>query len=275
MPRALVVHVLLGGHGQLFGFTFLIFSLLLGTVFGAASEPIIGHSYDRRAPGVIVRVDDSGASTGNETIYAVDATFTDDRGAVRHVRSYTSPAPLVDTPVTVRYQYADPEHSVIDGMRTHHFSWWGVLIPLVFVGAGVWILGHGLPESRRALRLMRRGRVADATIVEVREESDGEGSVWIGTFEFTTVDRRTQRCEASTSHETRFVVGTREPVVYDPGWPDHATPFGHLPGSPAISADDVITYRAHPLRLVLVMVLAAATAITTIACAVITLRSWL
>jgi hypothetical protein len=166
VPRALAVHVLFGRSGQLFGFVILIFAFAAVALFARSSEPPIGPSYDRAAPGTVVRVADSGTKSGEATVYAVDATFTDERGEPRRVRSYTN-TKVGGGNINVRYQSSNPDRAVIDGMRTHEDVWWIALIPLLFVVAGFGCIFRGFPASLRALRLLRIGHVASAKTLEV------------------------------------------------------------------------------------------------------------
>ncbi|NVB85123.1 MAG: hypothetical protein HOV81_42550 [Kofleriaceae bacterium] len=56
-----------------------------------------------------------------------------------------------------------------------------------------------------------------------------------------------------------------ETLVYDPGWPDHATPLDHLPGSPTIDADGRLSATGPNVRVLILPALFAAIAIVALA----------
>jgi hypothetical protein len=98
---------------------------------------------------------------------------------------------------------------------------------------------------------------------------------WIGTFEFTTVDGRAQRCEARTDFRGRFVEGASEIVIYDAGWPDHAEPLRHLPGNPTVSDDRTVTSGVRRGKLRAELGLMVAAMVTAIGATTFTLVSWM
>jgi len=124
----------------------------------------------------------------------------------------------------------------------------GLLVVALFAGLGIWIAFARLGLRRRQLRWLAHGRVAPGTSIASREARwtiDDVPETTI-TFEFE-VDGRAYQCEAHTFEPEQFVAGAAESIVYDPAWPDHATPLRHLPGSPTIGDDDRLTYRLGPI----------------------------
>lgn len=254
MPVSLRLLLLFGTRHGLIG---LVASGVIAAVLGGvlvASEPLSGRSaLDRSAVGQVLHVEKS--DDDEDPAYVVYAWFDDETGRRRRVRSYSDHAVEVGQEVTVRYDHASPDHAAIDGQRTHPEPWWSPLALLPFVIAVPVMAASAFRTWRLRLRLLARGIVTRATVVDRKKHEDGERTSWETTFELETVDRRVVTCAVITDREPPYEVGSAWPLLYDPGWPDHATPLAHLPGAPTITDDDRVIHRASRARTVIIWAL--------------------
>jgi hypothetical protein len=245
LPLALRVHVLFGSSGAWFGILWA--GLLSYGLISACGqiEPRHAPQYDRVAMGRIVKVQKTDSDSDNHT-HTVFAEYRDDRDGVHTVRSYADGERVVGEAVDVKYEHAHPERAVIVGQRTHRFDVFYPVVLAAFGLVGAFIVLWPRKNPRLALRLLPTGAIAPGTVIDRKEEDDGEGTTWRTRFEFASLDRRTYQCQVETSGEPPYKVGATWPVLYDPGWPDRATPIAHLGGAPVVTDDDrVIHTRDH------------------------------
>ncbi len=265
-----------GGHRTRFGLIFLLAALVGGALFVPHSEPLY-QRYDRMSPGEVVRVGPTKTEVNGDRVMAVDAVYTDATGTRRTVRSYAdAPPPTLGQTVAVLHDSGDVDDVKIAGLRTHPAPWWVAMLVMPFIAGGLWLAFGRLGHSRRAVQLLQRGRLTTATRIAQRasrwSRSDRQES--IVTFEFTTADGHVQRCEAQAATLAQAVDGGAEPVLYDPGWPDHATALRHLPGAPALDGSGAVTCTIGPLAAAAAVLLPLACVAAAVALVVRTAISW-
>jgi hypothetical protein len=260
VPRALALQVLFGRGPGFFLLVWTLVGLVMTTGAFLSSEPLHGPSYDRTATGFVRHVEKASSDDDNHT-YIVTAEFNDDEGHAHSVRSFVDGTRREGSIVDVRYERHQPEHAVIAGGRTHAG---GPAMPFFLIG----IMGLGFvvtfrrtANQRLALRLLPHGVVTAGTVVEHDVHDDGENATWTTRFEFTTLDKRTSSCESKTQSDPSYAVGQSHPIIYDPGWPDRATPLAHLDCAPAIDSDDRVTFDGSSVRLALIVAMLAACAV--------------
>lgn len=240
------------------------------------TEPFY-RSYDRMTPGEVAEITPTGTEILGDTVMAVDARYVDHRGVSRTVRSYTDGVtPSIGETVAVLFDRDDPDDVVIAGMRSGPAPWFVSFFLLPFLGSGLWFALGRLGMARRQIRLLERGRLATGT--RVAHDQDGvelnDRRETIITYEFTTGDGHIQRCDAHTTRPDELLAGTTAPLLYDPGWPDHATLLRHLPARPEITADDTLVHRANLMKATLACLPPLACVGLVIATAVLTAASW-
>lgn len=275
MPLALKVHLVFGTSAVklLFalGWTAMVAAVVLAAVGRVA--PLTSPSYDGVAHAFVISVEET--DEGDSDQQTVAAHFVDDQGTGHVVRSYTTHPPQVGAEVDVRYQRARPEHAVIAGHRSHPWSAWEILILTGFGLFGLVVVVPGRTK-RLALRLLARGVITQGRITGVKKhEPEGdEGPSWTVTYELTTADRVGLRRELEMETKPRYEVGETWPVLYDPGWPDHATLFAHLDGQPRIADDGTIAYHRSSWKLGVSAAIVAASAVLLVTALALFVGAW-
>jgi hypothetical protein len=115
------------------------------------------------------------------------------------------------------------------------------LVPLL----GAALAAGGAWSGRRALRLLREGRLARGKLIDKRQTRFelAEKPVYLLTFSFEAADGRTYRAVARTEKPAALEDDEEEPLVYLPADPHQACLLDHLPGGPVIRADGTLAAR--------------------------------
>jgi hypothetical protein len=240
-----------------------VVTLVVSTIVFLDSEPVRRPDYDRTARGFVAHVEKDNDESDR---YLVTATFHDDGGHVHEVRSYLDDTRREGSLVDVRYEHAHPDHAVIAGGRTRASEWFMPLVILAFLGVGLAFAFRDTKPQRLALGLLPSGVLAQGTVVEHGKNAASKGRTWTTRFEFTTLDQSVASCEVETDRESPYAVGQTWPILFDPSWPDRATPLAHFDSAPTIGADDRITYRRNAFRVgVIGMTLSACAILAVVA----------
>jgi hypothetical protein len=118
----------------------------------------------------------------------------------------------VGQPVAVWYLPSEPEESWLDGYAPRpEVSWPATAVP-VACGFTALVL---IQLVRRQSNLLANGRPAMATVTKVEKKDTGEGTVWMVSYEWTTLSGATRKGKYSHGKKHVPAVGALLPLVYD------------------------------------------------------------
>lgn len=139
--------------------------------------------------------------------------------------------------VTVEVLADNPFLSRLEGGRWMTVTWWVLLFLLIFPSIGIALAFHGFKKGVKGLKLLKSGRLAQATLVskEPTNTSINEQTVYEYTFKFTAESTGREHLATARSHtQTELEDEETEGVLYLPSYPDDSVLVDELPGSPEI-----------------------------------------
>lgn len=238
VPLSLWLHAYCGGLSQL-GWLFFGFGMIFYWVFVGAAD-LESLFYFRgtleTAKGHVTEAVETSYSEGGgkgrkgTPIWANHFEF-DYRGQTYRDVSYAVGRGLkFGDRVTVEFPAGDPVHARILGMRCKPFSAW-VMFVTIFPLVGMAFIAAGIRRGRKAVRLLRDGLLAPATMVkqERTNSSVNNRPVFKLHFEFTADDGQVYHA-TYRSHEPERFTDSHEPLMYHPLNPEYALPLDAVPG---------------------------------------------
>lgn len=265
LPLLVRMRILFGGALNQIGWLMFGFGMVFYWAFCMNSD-LTGWYTFRGAPttsGVVTRCEKThfseggGEDTPGTPIYAHRYEFALGGQKYQGVSYSVGRESLLGMQVTIEYRAGNPARSRIEGCRSAPFGP-GVMFVLLFPAIGGCLIMVGSRGARRTLRLLVHGKQAVGTLkskeptnVEVNKKT-----VYKLTFEFQDEQGATYDVVAKTHNTARLEDDPREPLLYDPAYPQSASLLDHLPGSPKIDAMGSIQIDSVG-RALLVMILPA------------------
>ena len=246
VPLGLRVSALFGDGLAAFAWGMLLFTtpIFWGFVMNAeVLAPVVLGVSAATTDGRVTATGKTVSSQGKRPIYWVDYSYPVPGGPRLTGRSYvTSDAPGVGAELPVEYVPSLPRYSRMVGMRRARFGP-GAIIALVFPAAAAFAVVLSLLTGRRTLRLLREGRVAEATFVSEQPTNVtiNERVVQELTFEYVTPDGRLRTFTHNTTDPGEVRDERRETILYMPDEPDTATAVDALPKAVVVDEGGALT----------------------------------
>jgi len=228
------VNALFGGGLAVVGWGLLLFSTPFFWMFAMNAEllaPIVLRASAAKTDGRITATDSTGASEGKRPIYRVQYTYQVPAGPQLSGTSYvTGSAPGAGAELPVEYVPSWPSFSRMVGMRRGMFGP-GAIFVVVFPAVAAVIVGFALRSGRRTLRLLRDGRVAEASFVSEQPTNVRVNGRVVQelTFEYVGPDGLRRTFTQRTTEPGELKDERRETILFLPDEPDTATPVDALP----------------------------------------------
>ena len=241
VPWSLRFVVLFGGVLPQVGWGLLAFGLVFTMVFAAIAAPLFGDPFAgpvQRVVGKVVRLEGTNVRMNKNDVVAVHFEVrAGDRVLTGHsyglsFRQGGSNVPEVGSEVQVEIARTPDAPMRIVGLDTHMLPAGVQLVVLLpFVG-GLLVL-WGVWRNARRLRLLVRGEVAAATLVDSQPTNTTINGrrVQAMTFRFLDGQGRTRTTIVRTHRPETVTDDAAETVVYDPGT-GAAVLLDALPGKP-------------------------------------------
>ena len=233
VPMSLRVDALFGGMAA-FAWGVLLFTtpIFWGFVMNAeVLAPIVLGASAATTDGRVTATGETSSSEDKSRIHWVDYSYQVPAGPPLSGRSYvTGSAPDVGAELPVEYVPSWPRFSRIVGMRKAMFGP-GAAIAVVFPALAAGFVAFSLHAGRSTLRLLREGRVAEATFVSQQPTNTTINGRVVQelTFEYSTPDRGRHTFTSSTTDPDELRDERRETILYLPEEPDTATAVDQLP----------------------------------------------
>jgi hypothetical protein len=207
---------------------------------------LIDFGAQSTAPAEVRGVGATQAEIGDSTVYWVSYGFTAS-GAPYEGCSYTIAPPLVGARAEAVFPTGDPGDSRLSGADRAPFGKsLLVLIPVLMAVGSLWGILLSARSGRRALALMRAGRLSwgrlsrEPRVLDKGAEGDEPTHEVRFAFETEGGDRR--EVDVRTRRPERFV-GSETVLLYAPQDPSEVTLIDDLPGAPLIARDGSMTLR--------------------------------
>ena len=234
LPRALVWRLHFGEPIIVFGWVFAAFGMVFVLAFLPALDLGLA-TYDRQATATVTEIEKTNSEENEQPIYRVHYAFLDAAGGEHRGASYSKSPPAAPTSWRVDYRGDDPSQSRLEDMRRRPFSPL-LLFVLVFPIVGLAFALWPLRVARKNLRLLRHGVETRGTLVDKRTTKVEVNDIPVMALTFAyDVDGRRYTATVKTLDPAPLEDDEREPMLYDPRAPSHATTLDHLPGSPKIT----------------------------------------
>lgn len=246
VPLSLRVNVLFGGGMAVFAWGMLLVTTPIFWGFAINAEllaPLVLAATAATTDGRVTATGKTMSSEDERPIYWVDYSYQVPGGPPLDGRSYvTGDAPGVGSQLPVEYVPSLPRYSRIVGMRRARFGP-GAIVALVFPALAAAFVGFSLHQGRRTLRLLREGRVAQATFVSQQPTNVtiNERVVQELTFEYVTPEGRRRTFTHNTTDPGEVRDERRETILYMPDEPDTATAVDALPKAVVVDEGGALT----------------------------------
>lgn len=232
VPLSLRVSTLFGGMAA-FAWGVLLCTTPIFWAFVMNAEvlaPVVLGAGAATTEGRVLATGETGASEDRRPIHWVEYSYQVPAGPMSGRSYVTGAAPDIGAQLPVEYAPSWPRFSRIVGMRRARFGP-GAAIAVVFPALAAGFVAFSLFAGRRTLRLLRDGRVAEATFVSQRPTNTtiNDRVVQELTFEYVTPDRGRRTFTTSTTDPDELRDERRETILYLPEEPDTATAVDSLP----------------------------------------------
>ncbi len=233
VPLSLRLNALFGGMAALaWGVLLLTTPIFWGFVMNAeVLAPVVLGASAATTDGRVTATGETRSSENDSRIHSVDYSYQVPAGPPLSGRSYvTGDPPAVGAELKVEYVPSWPRFSRIVGMRKARFGP-GAAIAVVFPALAAGFVAFSLHAGRQTLRLLREGRVAQATFVSQQPTNTTINGRVVQelTFEYATPDRGRRTFTSSTTDPGELRDERRETILYLPEEPDTATAVDALP----------------------------------------------
>lgn len=233
VPLSLRLNALFGGMAALaWGVLLLTTPIFWGFVMNAeVLAPVVLGASSATTDGRVTATGETRSSENRGQIHSVDYSYQVPAGPLLSGRSYvTGDPPAVGAELEVEYVPSWPRFSRIVGMRKARFGP-GAAIAVVFPALAAGFVAFSLHAGRQTLRLLREGRVAQATFVSQQPTNTTINGRVVQelTFEYATPDRGRRTFTSSTTDPGELRDERRETILYLPEEPDTATAVDALP----------------------------------------------
>ncbi len=233
VPLSLRVNALFGGMAAFaWGVLLCTTPIFWGFVMNAeVLAPVVLGASAATTDGQVTATGETRASEDETRIHWVDYSYQVPAGPPLSGRSYlTGSPPDIGATLKVEFLPSWPRFSRIVGMRKAMFGP-GAAIAVVFPALAAGFVAFSLYAGRQTLRLLREGRVAEATFVSQQPTNTTINGRVVQelTFEYTTPDRGRRKFTSSTTDPGELRDERRETILYLPDDPDTATAIDALP----------------------------------------------
>ncbi|MHC4839273.1 MAG: DUF3592 domain-containing protein [Planctomycetota bacterium] len=225
VPVSLALHLTFGGVLGVVGGLVLAFGSIFLGVFGSMAEPsAFWLGALERTEGEALGWSRTNAEVNGEPVISNGFVYTVG-GTTFEGEAYDDGNGLAQgEPVEVEYVRADPARARIVGMRGGMMPAWVLILVSIFPAIGAMLLGIRVVSGRRAIRMLRAGRIAEGRLLERRMTNTrvNDQPVWALEFEFEDEMGRTHTCEARAVDTGPLEDEPTEVVLYDPFRPEAA-----------------------------------------------------
>lgn len=233
VPLSLRLDALFGGMAAFaWGVLLCTTPIFWGFVMNAeVFAPIVLGASAATTDARVTATGETSSSEDRSRIHWVDYSYQVAAGPLLFGRSYvTGSAPDVGAELPVEYVPSWQHFSRIVGMRKAMFGP-GAAIAIVFPALAAGFVAFSLYAGRQTLRLLREGRVAEATFVRQQPTNTTINGRVVQelTFEYVTPDRGRRTFTSSTTDPDELRDERRETILYLPDEPDTATAVDQLP----------------------------------------------
>jgi len=233
VPLSLRINALFGGMAALaWGVLLLTTPIFWGFVMNAeVLAPVVLGASAAATDGRVTATGETRSSENRSRVHWVDYSYQVPEGPLLSGRSYvTGAAPAVGAELPIEYAPSWPQFSRIVGMRKAMFGP-GAAIAVVFPALAAGFVAFSWYAGRQTLRLLREGRVAEATFVSQQPTNTTINGRVVQelTFEYVTPDRGRRTFTNSATDPGDLRDERRETILYLPEEPDKATAVDALP----------------------------------------------
>ncbi len=259
--------ILLGGPTLFIGSLLLGFVLCFVWLFGGATllrDWILFKESDiEKTEGIVISIRDANVELNEQRVYSYHYEFNLNGETYQNQTKSFANRHHVGERVGIEYRTEDPHYSRIINLNTGKEGLW-ITVPFVF--AGIAILGFGIRNRLKGIRLLRDGIPEKAVLLHktATGSSVNDNPVYKFTFGYT-VDNQDYVVTSKTHDLTRFAgepnlnenasqnnsKEIREPILYDPNTPRVSVLLDSLPGSPRIDSSGNINCNTSRLVLIL------------------------
>ncbi|MDC0358088.1 DUF3592 domain-containing protein [Oligoflexia bacterium] len=244
LPPLVKFSTLCGGFLNQFGWFFLGIGMIFAWLFVGNSDlrSLFIYGPVDIVQGTIKAYRDTGASEGGggssdgDPVYKSFFEFTY-QGELHDGVSYnTGTRPVTHRLTEIEVPEGRPDLAIVRGERRAIFDLWACCV-LIFPGVGLGFLAFGFRRSRKALRLLRVGEVAEAKFVrkEATYANINNQPVYRVMFEYQARDGQTYSFWDKTHEIELLEDDPLERLVYDPHNPENAMLFDVIPGKPTLT----------------------------------------
>lgn len=254
VPLSVQLRLLFGGFSNQFGWIFFGFGMIFVWIFGFQCDPmaLIDFSGElETAQGTIIKQTKTNMSEGGNEHTPGTPIYLNEYKFGFENRTYEGKSYSLGRKgqqgqnVVIEFPVGRPQRSRIHNMRTAVFPIF-VLFVFIFPLIGLTFVLVGMWNGRRAGKLLKIGEFTTGKLVskEATNTKVNDQRVYKLSFEFQTESGETKTAIAKTHQTEKLLDDDREPLLYDPLFPDKATLLDHLPGSPQIDHHGQITAKS-------------------------------
>lgn len=184
---------------------------------------------DTEVRGRITRVEETGASENDASVYAVYYAYFAEGERFEGVAYSTGSAPSAESTVTVYYDEDNPKRSKVDGLRRSMFGW-GAIFVVIFPAVGVIGLWFTIKWGVQRNRLLSHGLLADGKLekTEATNTTINDRQVMALTFSYQAKDGIPRHAVIKTADTKWLTDDEVEQILYDPDHPDRALGLDEL-----------------------------------------------
>lgn len=251
VPPSLMLLSLFNGWSQIgwfvFGFGMIFFWVFAGN---ADLSLITFRGEIAEVPAKVVKVEETGASENETTVYANHYQFSA-AGQTFTGTSYSTGSRATEgEEVRVQYKPGNPLRSRIAGMRRAQFGPFALIV-VIFPFIGFVFVYFAHKHGFRRIHLLRTGLLTTGRLVgkEPTNMTVNDRRVYELTYEFTARDGQKCKATASSSDTTKLEDDESEPLLYDPEDTTCAYLLDEAPSRPEIDGTGQLVGRPIPALL--------------------------
>jgi hypothetical protein len=235
IPFPLRCQLFFGGTFNIVGWLFFGFGLAFFWIFtmNADISFLTFRGEVKTVIGEVTRSEETHATENKKQIYANNYSFTVNGKEFENVSFSTGRRLSTGQNVKIEYLKENPSKSRIAGMRQKMFGTFA-LITTLFPAVGMGLIGIGLRNGIRAIRLLGTGILTRGKLtskVKMGGSKDGRPFYKLG-FSFQAEDGRNYEIFSQTSSPEKLEDDQLEPLIYSRFKPSDGLTLDDLPGSP-------------------------------------------
>lgn len=234
VPLGIIIRIFFSDAKGTIGLAFTLMGGIFVVVFGAVmlSTKTNVSDGDPIAPGIITKVDPTGTTINDQTLYKYYYEFQTPKGnnIKSHTKAFWGIAKPGDT-IDIQYKPEQPEESRFADYTEEVFPAWIMLFLFIFPAVGLVLLFSAIRKAIRSIKVLKVGETAwgqyagqEATNTKINNQT-----VYRLFFKFTAPDGNEYTAVGTTHRTYRLRDEEQELVVFDPKDPSNAFPADAFP----------------------------------------------